>query len=142
MLIASDYEIDFPVFPFLSPASRHDSYGFLYNWFSMKQMLPDAVVRKLLLDSVHDAMPYYNYCIADGITPFIDLDWKCGRLPVYKDDISINSDGVPLCPLGHVMKQAAIDPIKGRVKYRCPKISCKGGTPHCSCENPCTETKW
>lgn len=45
MLTASDPENDLPVFPFLSPASRHDSHGFLYNWFSMKQMLPDAVVK-------------------------------------------------------------------------------------------------
>ena len=62
MLTASDSENDLPVFPFLSPASRHDSHGFLYNWFSMKQMLPEAVVKKLLLDYAHDAMPYYDYC--------------------------------------------------------------------------------
>lgn len=62
MLTASDSENDLPVFPFLSPASRHDSHEFLYNWFSMKQLLPDAVVKKLLLDSAHDAMPYYDYC--------------------------------------------------------------------------------
>ena len=60
MLTASDN--DLPVFPFLSPASRHDLHGFLYNWFSMKQMLPKATVTKLLLDSAHDAMPYYDYC--------------------------------------------------------------------------------
>ena len=83
MLTASDSENDLPVFPFLNPASRHDSHGFLYNWFSLKQMLPDAVVKKLILDSAHDAMPYYDYCKANGITPFIDLNWKCGRPPVY-----------------------------------------------------------
>ena len=69
----------------------------------MKQMLPDAVVRKLILDSVHDAMPYYNYCKSNGIIQFIDLNWKCGRPPVYKDDISINSDGIPLCASGHAI---------------------------------------
>ncbi len=62
MLTASDSENDLPVFPFLSPASRHDSHVFLYNWFSMKKMLPEANVTKLLLDSAHDAMPYYDYC--------------------------------------------------------------------------------
>ena len=35
MLTASDSESDLPVFPLLGPASRHDSHGFLYNWFSM-----------------------------------------------------------------------------------------------------------
>ncbi len=34
MLTASDSENDLPVFPFLGPASSHDSIGFLYNWFS------------------------------------------------------------------------------------------------------------
>ncbi|MDL2301832.1 hypothetical protein LJC58_05705 [Lachnospiraceae bacterium OttesenSCG-928-D06] len=74
MLTASYSKSDLPVFPFLSPASRHDSHGFLYNWFSMKQMLPNAVVKKLILDSAHDAMPYYDYCKLNDITPFIDLN--------------------------------------------------------------------
>ncbi len=46
MLTAADSENDLPVFPFLSPTSRHDSIGFLYNWFSMKRFLPEAVVTK------------------------------------------------------------------------------------------------
>ena len=61
MLTASDSENVLPVFPFLSPASRHDSHGFLYNWFSMRQMLPEANVIKLVLGFAHDAMPYYEY---------------------------------------------------------------------------------
>lgn len=89
-------------------------------------MLPDAVVKNLLLDSAHDAMPYYNYCKLNGITPFIDLNWKCGRPPIYKDDISINCDGIPLCPSGHAIKLAAIEPKKGRVKIDAPKSVSKG----------------
>lgn len=142
MLTASDSEHELPVFPFLSPTSRHDSHGFLYNWFSMKQMLPDAVVKKLFLDSAHDAMPYYDYCKANEITLFIDPNWKCGKPPVYNDDISINCNEIPLCPSGHAMKLAAIEPKKGRVKYRCPKINCKGGTPHCTCKNLCSDAKY
>ena len=142
MLTASDSENDLPVFPFLGPASRHDSHGFLYNWFSMKQMFPEANVTKLILDSAHDAMPYYDYCKANGITPFIDLNGKGGRPPVYKDDITINEDGIPLCPKGFPMKQAAVEPQKGRIKYRCPKITCKGGSPKCTCEEPCSDAKY
>lgn len=142
MLTASDSVNDLPVFPFLGPASRHDSHGFLYNWFSMKQMLPEADVTKLILDSAHDAMPYYEYCKSNGITPFIDLNWKCGRPPVYKDDITINEDGIPLCPKGFPMKQAAVEPKKGRIKYRCLKITCKGGSPKCTCEEPCSDAKY
>lgn len=94
-LIASDSQNDLPVFPFLSPTFRHDSHGFLYSWFSMKQILPKAVVKKLLLDSAHDAMPYYDCCKKNDITLFMDLNWKCGKLPVYRDDISISNDGIP-----------------------------------------------
>lgn len=142
MLTSSDSKNDLPVFPFLSPASRHDSHSFLYNWFSMKEMLPEATVTKLLLDSAHDAMPYYDYCKANNITPFIDLNWKCGRPPVYKDEVSINSDGIPLCPKGFPMKQAAVESRKGRIKYRCPKITAKGGTPHYTCDDPCSDAKY
>ena len=62
-LTASDSENDLPVIPFLGPASRHDSHGFLYNWFSMQQYLPDVHVTKLLLDSAHDAMAYLNTAV-------------------------------------------------------------------------------
>lgn len=36
MLVASDSESDLPVFPLLSPASTHDSHGFLRCFFRMK----------------------------------------------------------------------------------------------------------
>ena len=96
MLTASDSENDLPVFPFLGPASRHDSHGFLYNWFSMKQYLPDAHVNKVLLDSAHDAMAYYKYFRKLKIKAFIDLNGKGGR-PVYKGIFTIIDDGIPLC---------------------------------------------
>ena len=41
MLVASDSESDLPVFPLLNPASKHDSHGFLLNFFRMKSFLPD-----------------------------------------------------------------------------------------------------
>ena len=142
MIVASDSDSDLPVFPLLNPASKHDSHGFLETYFRMKSFLPDFHVNKWLLDSAHDAMPYYDYCKANGITPFIDLNGKGGRPRVYKDDITIGSDGIPLCPKGFPMKQAAVEPKKGRIKYRCPKITYKCGTPHCICENPCSDAKY
>ena len=45
----------------------------------MKQFLPEANVDKLLPDSAHDAMAYYEYCRNNDITPFIGLNGKCGR---------------------------------------------------------------
>lgn len=142
MLTAADSENALLVFPFLSPASRHDSHGFLYNCFSMKQMLPDTVVKNSF-STLHTMLCLITITAKPtAITPFIDLNWKCRRPPVYKDDITINKDGIPLWPKGLPMKQAAAEPKKGRIKYRRPQITCKGGTPQCTCEDPCSDAKY
>lgn len=60
MPVTSDSESDLPIFPMLHPASMHDSHNFLNTFFRMKSFLPDFHVEKLLLDSAHDAMPYYQ----------------------------------------------------------------------------------
>ncbi len=131
-----------PVFPFPGSVSRHDSIGFLYNWFSMKQFLSEAIVTKLLLDSAHDAMPYYEYCRDHGIVPFIDLNSGRERLPVYKDGFTIDDDGVPVCRESHAMRRDGTESVKGRTKFKCPKISFVGGSVACTCENPCSTAKY
>lgn len=100
MMVASDSESDLPVFPLLNPAFMHDSHGFLHSFFRMKNFLPDFHVEKLLLDSAHDAMPYYVYCKRHGIQPFIDLNEKRGIKERYKDDFTIGKDGIPVCRAG------------------------------------------
>lgn len=139
MLVASDSESDLPVFPLLNPASRHDSHGFIHTFFRMKSFLPDFHVKKLLLDSAHDAMPVYKYCKRKGITPFIDLNEKRGIKVKYKDDFTIGKDGVPVCKEGRRMNHDGSEPSKNRIKYRCPLASRKYG---CSCEHPCSDSKY
>ena len=95
----------------------------------MKQLVLEVVVKNLLLNSAHDAMPYYNYCKANVITPFIDPNWKCGRPPVYKDDISISSDDVPLCPKGFPMKLAAVEAKKVGLNIAIRKSPARAVTP-------------
>ena len=127
MLVASDSESDLPVFPLLSCASTHDSHGFLNTFFRMKSFLPDYKVSKLLLDSAHDAMPYYEYCKRENITPFIDLNGKGGVKLTYKNDFTIGKDGVPVCKEGLRMHHDGSEPSKYRIKYRCPLASRKYG---------------
>ena len=139
MLVASDSESDLPVFPLLNPASKHDSHSFWHTFFRMKSFLPDFTVTKLLLDSAHDAMPYYEYCKRANITPFIDLNWKRGSNLPYKNDFTIGRDGVPICKEGRRMNHDGSEPSKYRLKFRCPLASRKYG---CSCEHPCSESKY
>lgn len=110
MIVASDSDSDLPVFPLLNPASKHDSHGFLETYFRMKSFLPDFHVNKWLLDSAHDAMPYYLYCRKNGISPFIDLNEKRGIKVKYKDDFTIGKDGVPVCLAGLKMNHDGTEP--------------------------------
>ena len=138
MLTASDSKSDLPVFPLLHPASRHDSHGFLYTYFSMKAFFPDFRVEKFLLDSAHDAMPIYEYCRRKRITPFIDLNDKRGAKVKYKNDFTVGSDGVPYCLAGLKMRHDGSEKSKYRLKFRCPLTNRKHG---CSCETPCSDSK-
>ena len=98
-----------PVFPHFSCASKHDSHGFLHTFFRIRSFLPEYSVSKVLLDSAHDAMPYYQYFKRENITPFIDLNGKGGRSPVYKNDFTIDKDGTPICPSGFRMRRDGIE---------------------------------
>ena len=139
MIVASDSESDLPLFPLLNPASKHDSHAFPEAYFRMKSFLPDFQVKKWLLDSAHDAMPYYLYCRKNDITPFIDLNEKRGIKVKYKDDFTIGKDGVPVCKAGLKMNHDGSESLKARLKFRCPLASRKHG---CSCEHPCSDSKY
>ena len=54
-------------------------------------------------------MPYYQYCLDNGIVPYIDLNADRGRPPVYKDDFTINEEGVPVCRQGLPMRRYGTD---------------------------------
>ena len=61
----------------------------------MKAYLPEFHIEKLLLDSAHDAYAVYEYCRREKITPFIDLNPGHTGHFTYKDDFTIDDDGVP-----------------------------------------------
>ena len=137
-----DSQSDLPVFPHFSCASTHDSHGFLQAFFRMRAFLPDYKIAKVLLDSAHDTMPYYLYFKREKITPFIDLNGNGGIPPVYKIDFTIDTDGVPICPSGFRMRRDGIEVAKGRMKFKCPKMSRQNGCISCTCETPCSNAKY
>ena len=137
--LLTDSKTDLPIFPLLAPASRHDSHGFVYNFFTMKNCLPDFNVDKLLLDAAHDAMPIFEYCKKEGITPFIDLNEKRGAPLQYKNDFTIGKDGIPVCQAGYKMHHDGVEKQKHRIKFRCPLFNRTHG---CSCDSPCSTAKY
>ena len=139
MFVASDSHSDLPVFPLLERASRHDMLSFLHSFFTMKSYLKEFSIEKLLLDSAQDAYAVYDYCKENSITPFIDLNSGNTGNFKYKDDFTIDNDGVPVCKAGLRMHRDGNEPAKHRAKYRCPKASRSKG---CFCETPCSDAKY
>lgn len=139
MFVAADSENGMPIFSMLGRASRHDMLSFLHTFFSMKSYLSVFHIEKLLLDVAHDAYPLYEYCKTNGIAPFIDLNLGHAGHFKYKDDFTIDEDGVPVCKLGLRMHYDRVEKAKHRVKYRCPHASRKKG---CFCEHPCSDSKY
>lgn len=101
--------------------------------------LPGYNVTKLLLDSAHDTIPYYKYCRRSHITPFIELNEKCGIKLPYNNNFTIGKDGVPICREGRRMNPDCSEPSKHRIKYRCPLANRKYGY---SCEHPCSNSNY
>ncbi len=139
MYVASDSFSDLPVFPLLERASRHDMLSFLHSFFTMKAYLPKFRIEKLLPDSAHDAYAVYDYCRREHIVPFIDLNPGHTGYFTYKDDFTIDDDGVPVCKMGLRMHKDGYEAAKHRAKYRCPKSNRKRG---CFCEHPCSPAKY
>ncbi len=139
IFVASDSFNDLPVFPVLEPASRHDMPSFIHSFFKMQAHLPRINIKKLILDSAHDADPVYNYCLKNDIQPLIDLNPRRLGVFKYKDSFTIGEDGVPICRKGLRMHRDGVERSKKRAKFRCPKASRSKG---CFCDNPCSEAKY
>lgn len=137
-----DLQSGLSLFSHFSYTSKHDSHGFLHAFFKMKDFLLDYKISKLLLDSAHDRMSYYQQCKCENITLFIDLNDKGGKPPVYKDDFTINSDSAPICKTGYRICRDGMEAAKSKTKFKCPKISRKNGCISYTCDNPCSDVKY
>lgn len=132
---------DLPIFPFLGPASRHDSHGFVHAWFAARSVMPEFHAKRVLLDAAHDALAIYELMDSEGTQALIDLN-KGNTTTLECKDYTIGPDGVPVCAQGHPMKSAGFDKAQHRLKYRCPKMSRQNGNFVCSCESPCSDAKY
>ena len=57
----------------------------------------------------------------------------------YKDDFTIDEDGVPICKMGLCMHKDGYEAAKHRAIYRCPKANRKRG---CFCKHLCSPAKY
>lgn len=137
-LTASDSHSDLPLYPRLHTASRHDAISLVVSTVEFAQRFSLGTVRKMLLDSAHDAEAIYIWLNDQGIEPFIDLNPRGKKAYTSLGDITISPEGVPICPAHLKMKPNGYDHAKNRQKWRCPLAS----KTHNACENPCSTAKY
>lgn len=138
-LTASDSPHDLPLYPRLHLASCHDSVGFVVTANEFWQRFSLGTLDRFLLDAAHDALSIYELIDAQRMTPFIDLNQRSKKMIETKCDILISPDGVPVCPIGEMMKPYGFDHSQSRQKWICPMM--KNRTTN-TCASPCSSAKY
>ena len=62
----------------------------------MKAFLTEINVSEMILDSAHDAMAIYRFCLDNSINPIIDLNERNATGFKYRDNFTVGKDGVPV----------------------------------------------
>ena len=136
MFTAADSPYNLPVYPRLFRASQHDSVSWICGYRELSHWYSDWKVGEAILDSAHDALPIYTMLEHDGVSAIIDLNLRrSGHL--VSNEMKINSDGVPVCPIGRQMVCWGRCPGRQRIKWRCPAKVGKW-----ECPTPCSPSEY
>ena len=84
-------------------ARHHDSVSGIVTLKEFRDLNPDIPIQNLCFDSANDNYPTYNLCKTWNIRPFIDLNANYGKPKSIPDEITIDTDGTPVCQAGHRM---------------------------------------
>jgi len=95
-ITAADSPNDLPLLLHLTQASRHDSGTFVAAYAQLRQLYPDIIFSKALLDSAHDAYEIYRLLNSHSVEPFIDLNDRRGQKPKFSA-FKVNKFGKPIC---------------------------------------------
>lgn len=133
LYVLSSYHLEdsfeLPVSLMLGGATRHDSILGLLALHRASDLLK-LPIRVVSLDSAHDALPIYRLCHERfGISPIIDLNERNLKYGL----LEVTPLGIPICPAGYPMYYWGHCPDRGRLKYRCPAKTTKGGRESISC---------
>ncbi|WP_339063843.1 hypothetical protein [Tepidibacillus marianensis] len=71
------------------------------------------------MDSAHEALPIYKLLEQYDISAIIDLNPRRSKQFTY-NEMNINLEGVPVCPIGQQMVDWGVDKKRYRRKWRCP----------------------
>lgn len=136
MVAASESHYDLPIYPRLFRASKHDSVLFVSTLQELQHWYPNWKISEAILDSAFDAFPIYEMLENYDISAIIDLNPRRTKKFTY-NDMDINLDGVPVCPLGRKMLDWGKEKKRYRRKWRCPAAVGKW-----ECPTPCSSSTY
>ena len=132
--------IDLPLVMRFVGANRHDSVSGIVALAELRELTPELPIKSVCFDSANDNYPTYELLKHWNIIPFIDLNREVGRKPTYPENISVNSNGVPICAAKHEMVYNGFCKNRSRIKWRCPLK--RGKVSECSCLSQCSSSPY
>jgi hypothetical protein len=91
----------------------------------------------LLADAAHDNYATYDLLKQWNIKPFIALNNGSSGMADLQN-LTLSSNGIPICADGHEMTNWGFDAAKYRIKYRCPLVA--GKVESCPYSSACNKT--
>jgi hypothetical protein len=132
-------KLDLPLYLRLVDAKRHDSVSALAALAEFRDLYPGLAVDNFLSDSASDNYATYELLNEWGINAVIALNRTNKGNATYSERLTVDENGVPICPGGHRMAcYGFCGNGRCRIKWRCPRVC---GKP---CENciACSRTPY
>lgn len=130
---------DLPLLLRLVQGSRHDSVTFVFSWAELLSLYPEFKFTRALLDSAHDSYDIYRLLAATQTQPLIDLNKRNKGKPRLPVPLSVNENGVPLCPSDLPMLNWGFNQQRCRIKWRCPLYKNRS---KCAKSHECSPSKY
>jgi hypothetical protein len=133
-----ELKADLPLYLRLVQANRHDSVSAVVSLAEFRDLYPDLKINTFIHDSACDNIATYELLHQWNINAVIALNEK-GNFK-YPPHISVDDNGVPICPGGYKMVRWGHCPDRDRIKYRCPlKL---GKVSECICTSSCSPSEY
>lgn len=115
-------KLDLPIYLRLVDAKRHDSISAVVAIAEFIHLYPNLSVKTFLSDSASDNYPTYELLEHFNINAVIALNSKNKGKRKYPEYLTLNDQGVPICPAKHEMiNWGFCGKDRCRIKWRCPK---------------------
>lgn len=123
-------KLDLPLYLRLVDAKRHDSVSAVVALSEFRDLYPSLIVKNFISDSASDNYATYELLNKWNINALIALNSTNKGNFKYSECLTLNENGVPICPGGYKMVYCGFcGNDRCRLKWRCPKACGK------SCEN-------